>query len=98
MTEQADPVVHPADRADPADRVKPADRAEPARPVKPAAHRSTGLPARSGRNTYRPAPVDRRPVLPISADESDIGWGDLPAGSSADDERILRELPPHHMG
>jgi hypothetical protein len=55
-------------------------------------------PAAVRKDTARPVPVDHRPVLPTAADESDIGWGDLPAGPSADDERILRELPPHHMG
>ncbi|HEX5493787.1 MAG TPA: hypothetical protein VFX70_04335 [Mycobacteriales bacterium] len=40
----------------------------------------------------------RGQVLPdVSTDETDVGWGDLPDGSG-DDERILREVPPHHVG
>lgn len=38
-------------------------------------------------------------VLPdVSTDETDIGWGDLPDEPGGDDERILREVPPHHVG
>lgn len=55
--------------------------------------------------TGTPAPADRRgrpewadrPVLPdITGDERDVGWGDLPEPS--DDDRYLREVPPHHGG
>ncbi len=49
----------------------------------------------------RPAPrVARRlpstgPVLPdVTSDEQDIGWGDRPEPD--DDERLLRDVPPHH--
>lgn len=53
----------------------------------------------------RPAPMVRRravlrpgaagPVLPdTTRDESDIGWGDAPEPD--DDERLLRDVPPHH--
>lgn len=40
------------------------------------------------------------PVLPRSADESDVGWGDGPGGSGSDrdDERLRREVPPHWGG
>jgi hypothetical protein len=35
------------------------------------------------------------PVLPdVTSDEQDIGWGDRPEPD--DDERLLREVPPHH--
>lgn len=29
-------------------------------------------------------------------DDRDEGWGEAGAGSRDDDERILREVPPHH--
>jgi len=36
-------------------------------------------------------------VLPdTTSDERDVGWGDLPEPD--DDERLLREVPPHHGG
>ncbi|WP_269204644.1 hypothetical protein [Motilibacter deserti] len=42
--------------------------------------------------------MSEQPVLPdTTQDEADEGWGDLPAGRD-DDERILRERPPHHGG
>ena len=48
----------------------------------------------------RAAPVRRRTdgsVLPdITSDERDVGWGELP--DRDDDERLLREVPPHHGG
>jgi hypothetical protein len=35
------------------------------------------------------------PVLPdVTSDEQDVGWGDPP--DPDDDERLLREVPPHH--
>lgn len=34
-------------------------------------------------------------VLPdVTTDECDIGWGEVPEPS--DDDRYLREVPPHH--
>lgn len=43
----------------------------------------------------RPEP----PVLAgITRDEQDEGWGDRPAEQDAEDERYLRERPPHHEG
>jgi hypothetical protein len=40
-------------------------------------------------------PVDDRPLLPdVTADERDVGWGD--PYERDDDERYLREVPPHH--
>lgn len=42
----------------------------------------------------RPA-TDDRPVLPdVTADERDLGWGESPEPD--DDDRYLREVPPHH--
>jgi hypothetical protein len=44
-----------------------------------------------------PGPAAERPVLPdITTDERDIGWGELP--ETGDDDRYLREVPPHHGG
>jgi hypothetical protein len=35
------------------------------------------------------------PLLPdVTDDERDVGWGDEPEPD--DDERLLREVPPHH--
>lgn len=49
----------------------------------------------------RPAPriarrrPSNRPLLPdVSSDEQDVGWGDRPEPD--DDERLRREVPPHH--
>jgi hypothetical protein len=45
----------------------------------------------------RESPPARRedPVLPeVSKDETDVGWGDEPAGR--DDHWYRRERPPHH--
>ena len=49
----------------------------------------------------RPRIARRRPssgpVLPtVTEDERDIGWGGSPEPD--DDERLLREVPPHHGG
>jgi hypothetical protein len=42
-------------------------------------------------------PVDSARLLPdVSADETDEGWGELP--DRTDDDRLLGELPPHHIG
>ena len=36
------------------------------------------------------------PVLPVrSADDADVGWGEGPDPDHGDDERFLREKPPH---
>ena len=40
-------------------------------------------------------PTPEPPVLPdVTTDERDIGWGDPP--DPGDDDRYLREVPPHH--
>ena len=55
-----------------------------------------GDPATRPEDRRSPARPDR-PVLPdITSDERDIGWGDLP--EPGDDDRYLREIPPHHGG
>ncbi len=58
----------------------------------------TGSADRSGRG--EPCPEDR--VLPdITGDEAGAGWGELPDRPDdrhGDDERYLRERPPHHEG
>ena len=42
------------------------------------------------------SPPGDRPLLPEqTSDEHDEGWGEFP-GERDDDERILRERPPHH--
>lgn len=58
-----------------------------------------GRPAAEPRSGPVPAalvfddPLDRP-----SADDTDRGWGELPAGSADDDfTRFLREKPPHHL-
>ncbi|WP_225755329.1 hypothetical protein [Actinotalea sp. Marseille-Q4924] len=50
--------------------------------------RATGGTAPPG-TTAAPAPAG----LGRSPDDTDEGWGDRPGGD--DDERILREVPPH---
>ncbi|MBA2388885.1 MAG: hypothetical protein H0V67_01405 [Geodermatophilaceae bacterium] len=41
--------------------------------------------------------LDSEPVLPRSAeDETGEGWGELPEHPEADEERYLRDRPPHH--
>jgi hypothetical protein len=38
---------------------------------------------------------DTGPVLPdVTSDERDVGWGEVPEPDG--DERLLREVPPHH--
>jgi hypothetical protein len=51
-------------------------------------------PSRPAPRIPRRRPADR-PVLPdVTSDEQDVGWGDRP--DPDDDERLLREVPPHH--
>lgn len=45
--------------------------------------------------TADPLVPDDQPVLPTrSSDDTDQGWGEQPSGRD-DDERFLREVPPH---
>ncbi len=66
---------------------------EPDSPPPPPADRPEPAPA------TRPRIARRRPstgpVLPtVTEDERDVGWGETPEPD--DDERLLREVPPHH--
>jgi hypothetical protein len=80
LTEDGDRVAGP-DPDSPRSRPADGDRAEPA----PA-----GTRPRIARR--RPSPD---PVLPaVTDDERDVGWGEMPEPD--DDERLLREVPPHH--
>ncbi|HEY6744623.1 MAG TPA: hypothetical protein VI357_02790 [Mycobacteriales bacterium] len=61
-------------------------------PVSPPAD----TPSRSAPRIARRRP-STGPVLPdVTSDEQDVGWGDRP--DPDDDERLLREVPPHHGG
>lgn len=62
------------------------------------AERTTGRPDRVGRSGPGPGRTTDRVLPDVSTDETDIGWGDLPDEPGGDDERILREVPPHHVG
>jgi hypothetical protein len=85
------PAEHPADRSVSRPAQHPADRPE----SHPAEHPASSEPA----PTFRPR-IARRPpstdrVLPdITSDEGDVGWGEVPEPD--DDERLLRDVPPHH--
>jgi len=59
----------------------------------PAARPAAGQPA--GAASAR-KPADDRVLPDITTDERDIGWGDMP--DFDDDDRYLREVPPHHGG
>jgi hypothetical protein len=59
-------------------------------------------PARADPTSGSRPRIARRPpstasVLPdVTSDERDVGWGEVPEPD--DDERLLREVPPHHGG
>ena len=60
---------------------------------------STPAPAPDAHHPADPAdhPAAGDPVLPdVTSDERDLGWGEPPEPD--DDERYLREVPPHHGG
>lgn len=61
----------------------------------PPRHEPTPRPRRRHRRavggTVPPAPEDE--AGPRSPDDLDVGWGERPDGP--DDERFLREVPPH---
>ena len=62
---------------------RPPDRDRPEQPA----------PATRPRIARRRPSTD--PVLPtVTDDERDVGWGDTPEPD--DDERLRREVPPHH--
>ena len=55
--------------------------------------RPTPVPRVRRRSAVRPSTAE--PVLPdTTRDERDVGWGDAPEPD--DDDRLLREVPPHH--
>jgi hypothetical protein len=68
-------------------------------PPPPAPHPASDPPPPPAPHPVRPRiarrPPSDRPLLPdITDDERDVGWGDAPAPD--EDERLLREVPPHH--
>ena len=81
-------------------------RSDPSEPSPPAANPAAGHPAAATPDAERtaapllPAPTSEPPtsdpsVLPdVTTDERDLGWGELPEPN--DDDRYLREVPPHH--
>jgi hypothetical protein len=69
--------------------------AEPDTPAsrRPDRDAAGSTPANRPRIARRPPSTG--PVLPtVTDDERDIGWGEAPEPD--DDERLLREVPPHH--
>ena len=78
---------------------RPAAGPCPAGPTQAGAARPAPEEARPADPATPPEEARRpdRPVLPdITTDERDVGWGDLP--EPGDDDRYLREVPPHHGG
>ena len=58
-------------------------------------------PTERGAEPKRPRsqapPSDDPRLLPnMTSDERDTGWGERPDPDDDDDERCLREVPPHH--
>jgi hypothetical protein len=41
---------------------------------------------------------DTRERSGVSADDTDVGWGERPEGATRDDDWYRRERPPHHEG
>jgi hypothetical protein len=63
----------------------------------PADPPPAGSPSPAAERPVLPDVTTERPVLPdVTTDERDIGWGELP--EPGDDDRYLREVPPHHGG
>jgi hypothetical protein len=55
----------------------------------------TADPAAANRPRIARRPPSTGPVLPdVTDDERDVGWSEAPEPD--DDERLLREVPPHH--
>lgn len=53
-----------------------------------------GVPAPAGETPSRPDAAE--PLLPTrGADDEDTGWGETPGGAGGNDERLLRDVPPH---
>jgi hypothetical protein len=61
----------------------------------PPAGRDDAEPKPTTRPRIARRPPSTGPVLPtVTDDERDVGWGRSPEPD--DDERLLREVPPHH--
>lgn len=100
--EAAAPVSHRSadSRSDRSVRSNPSEPSP--RAANPAAdHLAAAIPdAERAAAPPFPAPTSKPPtsdpsVLPdVTTDEGDLGWGELPEPS--DDDRYLREIPPHH--
>jgi hypothetical protein len=65
-------------------------------PSRPA-DRDGAEPTTANRRRIARRPASTGPVLPtVTDDERDVGWGEAPEPD--DDERLRREVPPHHGG
>ena len=81
----------------PADRQAGGQSGSPDHPAPGRAGPADDLAASgpADRAAGRSRAADDRPLLPdVTADERDVGWGD--PYERDDDERFLREVPPHH--
>ena len=106
--EATSPVSRPSADSRPDRSVRnPPERPRPA--ANPTAdHPATATPDPERTAAPSPAPISKPPtsdpskpptsdpsVLPdVTTDERDLGWGELPDPS--DDDRYLRDVPPHH--
>ena len=60
-----------------------------------SADRDGDEPTPTNRPRIARRPPSTGPVLPtVTDDERDVGWGEAPEPD--DDERLRREVPPHH--
>jgi len=60
-----------------------------------SADRDGAEPTPADRPRIARRPPSTGPVLPtVTDDEQDVGWGEAPEPD--DDERLRREVPPHH--
>lgn len=60
----------------------------------PASHPSAARPSGSQPAADRPSTCVWAVLPDVTTDERDLGWGELPEPD--DDDRYLREVPPHH--
>ena len=69
--------------------------AEPDPPPSRPADRDGAEPALRSRPRIARRPPNTGPVLPaVTDDERDVGWSEPPEPD--DDDRLRREVPPHH--
>jgi hypothetical protein len=69
--------------------------AEPDSPPSQSADRDGAAATPVDRPRVARRPPSTGPVLPsVTEDERDVGWGEAPEPD--DDERLRREVPPHH--